>query len=201
MNEQPVVFVVDDDPAVRGSVELLIKSAGLDPRSFESAEAFLSVVKPDERGCLVCDIDMPGISGLELQEKLQAEGIAIPVVILTGKGSVTSAVRAMKSGAVDFLEKPFDPEQLIEVVQTAMERGLEAAQASDEHREAKSRFKELTPREREVFGLVVAGNASKVVAAELGISERTVEVHRSRVMSKMAVRSVAELALLAALVK
>jgi FixJ family two-component response regulator len=187
------VFVVDDDPAVLASVELLLQAAGLPSRGFPNAEAFLEADVSVERCVLICDIDMPGMSGLELQQRLCDTDVVLPVVILTGKGNVTAAVRAMKSGAVDFLEKPFDADQLLVVICKALKSSDSSWQESSRHNEFCQCFDSLTPREREIFPCIVKGQASKAVAADLGISKRTVEVHRSRIMHKMHAKTVVDL--------
>lgn len=189
----PKVFVVDDDRAVRDSLALLVNSVGLEAETFASASEFLEAYRPEHRGCLVTDIRMPGMSGLELQEKLTEEHIPIPVIVLTGHGDVPAAVRALKAGAIDFVEKPFNPQALLDLIQQAIARDTEIrAQAADEA-EFSERMALLTPREHEVLELVVAGRANKVIAIDLGISERTVELHRGRIMRKMQARSLADL--------
>ncbi len=193
MSSQITVFVVDDDQAVRESLALLVQSVGLEAETFASARDFLDAYRPDRCGCLITDIRMPGMSGLELQEQLSADGHQIPVIVLTGFGDVPTAVRALKGGAVDFIEKPFSPQVLLDLVQQAIVRDAEIReQAAREARLAK-RMALLTPREQEVMELVVAGNANKVIAIDLSISVRTVELHRGRIMKKMQARSLAEL--------
>ncbi len=193
MSPEVTVFVVDDDQAVRDSLALLVHSVGLQVETFASAGDFLDSYRPDRRGCLITDIRMPGMSGLELQERLCADGHHIPVIVLTGFGDVPTAVRALKGGAVDFLEKPFNPQALLDLVQQAIAQDAEIrAQAAHEARLAERKAL-LTPREQEVMELVVAGKANKVIAIDLSISERTVELHRARIMKKMQARSLAEL--------
>jgi len=193
MSEGATVFVVDDDRAVRESLAMLVQSAGLAAETFESAQAFLDAYHPDRRGCLITDIRMPGMSGLELQERLTNDDLRIPVIVLTGYGNVPAAVRALKGGAVDFVEKPFNPEALLDLVQQALAKDTEIRELSAQEAELAERMALLTPREHEVMSLVVAGNANKVIAIELSISERTVELHRGRIMKKMQARSLAEL--------
>jgi len=187
------VFVVDDDEAVRDSLELLVATTGLAVETFASAREFLDAYDPERAGCLVTDIRMPGMSGLELQEHLVALGASIPVIVLTGHGDVPAAVRALKAGAVDFVEKPFKPQALLDLINQAIARDRETREAMAREGAIAERLASLTPREREVMELVVAGKANKVIAVELDISERTVELHRGRIMKKMKARSLAEL--------
>ncbi|MEE9184968.1 MAG: response regulator transcription factor [Acidimicrobiia bacterium] len=193
MTTERVVFVVDDDPAVRESLEVLLQSAGLASRAYSNAQEFLDERPGDIIGCLIVDIRMPGLSGLELQEELNRRGSRLPLIILTGHGDVPAAVQALKAGAVDFLQKPFNPESLLDLVEKALNRHTGIRDAEARRAEIASRLDTLTPREREVMALIVHGNANKVVALDLGISERTVELHRSRVMKKMRARSLADL--------
>lgn len=193
MTAEATVFVVDDDAAMRDSLSMLIRSVGLGVQTFASAGAFLHSREADRPGCLIADIRMPGMSGLELQERLAASGDHMPVIILTGHGDVSTAVRAMKSGAVDFLQKPFQAETLLELIQHALEKDAAERDAADLRTRIARRLQTLTHRESEVARLVVAGRANKVIAIELQISERTVELHRSRIMKKMRARSLAEL--------
>ena len=193
MNAQVTVFVVDDDRAVRESLALLVQSVGLEVETFAGAGEFLDAYRPDRRGCLITDIRMPGMSGLELQERLTEDGYHIPVIVLTGFGDVPAAVRALKGGAVDFVEKPFNPQALLDLVQQALVRDTELREQAAREADLAERMALLTPREREIMALVVAGKANKVIAIDLSISERTVELHRGRIMKKMQARSVAEL--------
>ena len=186
MSEDPVVFVVDDDPALRDSIALLARAEGLAARTFDSAQSFLDAWDRSEPGCLIVDFRMPGLSGLDLQERLAGDGDAPPIIFLTGHGTVPAAVHALKAGAMDFLEKPFDPATLLARVQEALAR--DRRRRSDARR-----FDALTRREHEVLEQVASGKANKVIAANLGISERTVEQHRARGMRKIGVRSVAAL--------
>ena len=193
MNGEITVFVVDDDRAVRESLALLVQSVGLEVETFAGAGEFLDAYRPDRCGCLITDIRMPGMSGLELQERLTADGYHIPVIVLTGFGDVPAAVRALKGGAVDFVEKPFNPQALLDLVQQAIVRDTELREQAAREADVAERMALLTPREQEVMALVVAGKANKVVAIDLSISERTVELHRGRIMKKMRARSLAEL--------
>ena len=193
MNAQVTVFVVDDDRAVRESLALLVQSVGLEVETFSGAGEFLDAYQPDRLGCLITDIRMPGMSGLELQERLTEEGYHIPVIVLTGFGDVPAAVRALKGGAVDFVEKPFNPQALLDLVQQALVRDTELREQAAREADLAEHMALLTPREREVMALVVAGKANKVIAIDLSISERTVELHRGRIMKKMQARSLAEL--------
>ena len=193
MSPKITVSVVDDDLAVRDSLALLMHSVGLQVETFASARDFFDAYRPDRRGCLITDIRMPGMSGLELQEQLSAQGYHIPVIVLTGFGDVPAAVRALKGGAVDFVEKPFNPQALLDLVQQAIVRDAEIREQATHEARLAERMALLTPREQEVMELVVAGKANKVVAIDLSISERTVELHRARIMKKMQARSLAEL--------
>lgn len=187
----PLVCIIDDDPGVRDSLALLFLSVGLETRPFVDAAAYLSAMPVAQAGCLVLDVRMPGMSGLELLETLKARGALLPAVIMTGHADVPMAVRAMKAGAQDFLEKPFNNQAMIDAVHRALAAKAEpAASAAPEILE---RYRLLTPREREVMALVVEGKANKVIGMELGLSQRTVELHRSHVMEKMAARSLAAL--------
>jgi len=196
---EPVVFVVDDDEAVRQSIRLLLRSVGLTVELYASALDFLEHWDPRRPGCLVLDIRMPGMSGLELQARIAREAFAPPVVFITGHGDVTLAVRTMRDGAVDFIEKPFNDEDLIDRVQKAIRLDGERRAELARRQAALARFATLTAREREVMLAVVGGSANKVVAIDLGLSERTVEIHRARVMEKTGARSLPELVRLAAL--
>lgn len=196
-SSNPIVFIVDDDASVRRALERLIRSAGFDAESFPSAQNFLCSARHDRPACVVLDIQMPGITGLELQEQLGGAGLNMPIVFVTGHGSVPVSVRAMKAGALDFLEKPFDEQDLLDTVRRAIDRDTEARLSQAEVSEIQQRIGSMTPREREVFARVISGMLNKQIAAELGTTEKTIKVHRSRVMEKMQVRSVAELVHLA----
>lgn len=193
MTDRPTVFIVDDDSAVREGLSRLVSSAGYPVECFESAAAFLETWRDGRPGCLVTDIRMPGMSGLELQERMRAEGSSIPTIVLTGFGDVPGAVRALKGGALDFLQKPFEPDVLLVRIAEALREDARTREASAQAAEIRSRLTKLTPREREVMAHVIDGKANKVIALELGISERTVELHRGRVMRKVGARSVAQL--------
>ena len=189
----PTVFIVDDDPAVRDAVSLLLRTDGLTVAAFASAAAFLESAAVQRPGCLVLDVRMPGMSGLDLQKQLQARGCRTPILFMTGHGDVPMAIRAMKAGAFDFLEKPFQGETLLKRVREALaldarQRALQAIRA-----EAAARMALLSPREREVLERVTAGQYNKVIAAELGISLSTVEIHRKRVMEKLQAESLSDL--------
>lgn len=195
--EKSTVFVVDDDPSVRGGLGRLFKTVGLAVETFASAREFLERPLAEEPACLVLDVRLPELSGLDLQAELARAGVAIPIIFLTGHASVPMSVRAMKAGAADFLEKPVDDQQLLDAVHRALARDRRARQDQAEVAELRRRLESLTPREREVLSYVVAGRLNKQIAAELGTSEKTVKVHRARVMEKMKVSSLAELARLA----
>jgi FixJ family two-component response regulator len=191
-SDDPVVFVVDDDYRVREALLSLISSAGLRVVVFGSASEFLESEKPDAPACLVLDLQLPGTSGLELQRQL-AEGDAPPIVFITGHGDVPSSVRAMKAGAVEFLSKPFDDQELLQAIHAAIEQDRIARQKRSELAELQRHYKLLTPREREVLPFVVAGFSNKQTGADLGTTEITIGVHRGQIMRKMAAKSLAEL--------
>jgi FixJ family two-component response regulator len=197
MESEPVVFIVDDDASVRKGLERLVRSVGLRGKTFASAPEFLQGAASDGPSCLVLDVRMPGVSGLVLQETLAAAGHRIPIIFITGHGDITMSVRAMKAGAVDFLPKPFNDQDLLEAIQGAIARDRQAREARAVLQAIQQRADLLTPRERDVLGLVVTGLLNKQIAAELGMSEKTVKVHRAQVMQKMQVSSVAQLVLLA----
>jgi two-component system, LuxR family, response regulator FixJ len=198
METERVVHVVDDDPAVRRSLERLLFSAGYEHVAYESAREFLEAAPGKPAGCVLLDIKMPDIDGFEVLDRLNRLGVSLPVVVITGQGDVTSAVRAMKAGAVDFIEKPFDDELLL----AAIESTLSGAAVSSRAREALAaaeRIATLSPRERQVLDALVAGRQSKVIAYHLGLSVRTVEVHRARMMERLGARHLAEAIRLAVL--
>ena len=202
MNEEtpdPIVFVVDDEPAIRDSLALLLRSVGLPTRTFESAQSFLDAFRPVPNSCLLADVRMPGMSGLELQETLRARGLKVPVIVLTGHGDIAMAVRAMKAGAADFIEKPYNDQVLIDAVHRALaaSQGAPVSPPAADRAAVEARIATLSPREREVMQLVVEGKPNKVIATRLGLSTRTVEVHRAKVMEKMQAASLAELVRLA----
>lgn len=190
---ESTVFVIDDDSLVRRSLERLISSVGRRVQSFADAQEFLRSELPDVPACIVLDVRMPGMSGLDLPQELSTRGICIPVIFITGHATVAMGVRAMKSGAIDFLEKPFDDQMLLDAIQRAIEKSLDLRQQSQIQRVLDRRLDSLTPREREVFALVVTGMMNKQIAATLGVSEKTVKIHRARVMQKMAADSLADL--------
>lgn len=193
MNGDPTVFVVDDDQTVRGSLQWLLESLKLKVQTYASAQDFLSAYDPVRPGCLVLDVRMPEISGLQLQEILATRKVRIPVILITGHGDIGMAVRAMKSGAFDFIEKPFNDQILLERIQQGLAADARFRKEAANHERIVRRFDSLTPREIEVLEGVVGGKPNKLIAVELEISCKTVEVHRARVMEKMAVDSVAEL--------
>ncbi|MES9812064.1 MAG: response regulator transcription factor [Candidatus Thiodiazotropha sp.] len=193
MTKPPTVFVVDDDQAMRNSLKWLIESVSMQVETFESADAFIKSYYPGRSGCLLLDVRMPGMSGLELQEYLRANRIAIPVIIITGHGDVPMAVRAMKSGAVDFIEKPFNDELLLESIRYALALDVKQRDMQKQRAEIATRLARLTPREHEVMVMVTNGKANKEIASSLGVSAKTVEAHRARVMEKMQANSLAEL--------
>lgn len=193
MSGQQTVYVVDDDAAMRKSLRWLVESVGLKVETFASAGEFLESVRPGMHGCIILDVRMPGMSGLDLQEQLVEQRLMLPVIIITGHADVPMAVRALKSGAHDFIEKPFNDQVLLERVQRALEQGDEDRMIEDRRRMIDDRIATLTPRERQVMEMVVNGMANKQVAAELGLSEKTIEVHRKHVMDKMQAGNVADL--------
>ncbi len=193
MSDDATVYVVDDEEAIRHSLEMLIGAVGLKVRVFSSAASFLETFDPSLRGCIVADLSMPGMNGLEMQERLNALDCRMPIIFLSGHGDVPAAVRALQKGAVDFLEKPFNPKILLERIEQAVNADAELSAAAEKSAEINDRIAQLTAREREIMILVADGKSSKVIALDLGISERTVELHRSRMMKKMSARSVADL--------
>jgi len=188
-----IVFVVDDDPSIREAIKSLICLVGLRVETFGSAQEFLRTERPDLPGCVVLDVEMPGLSGLDLQRELAANGIKLPIIFITGYGDIPMSVRAMKAGATEFLTKPFRDQDLLDAIQQALERDRTARLHSKEIAELRQRFDALTSREREVMSLVVGGWLNKQIGFELKISEITVKIHRGRVMSKMGAQSLAEL--------
>jgi RNA polymerase sigma factor (sigma-70 family) len=193
VKKNPVVMVVDDDSGVRNAMRSLLKSVGLESVSFASAQEFLAAYQPAQPGCLVLDIRMPGMSGLELQQQLNLSGAVIPVIFMTGHGDIPMAVEAMQHGAFDFLQKPFRDQDLLDRIQRAIVKDAEQRQSLGEHARIKSHLESLTAREREVLDLMIHGKQNKVIAQELNISPRTIEIHRARVMEKMGAQSVAQL--------
>jgi two-component system response regulator FixJ len=195
---EPVVFIVDDDDAVRRFLSGLVQSVDLRVEAHASAQDFLDAYEPGCPGCLLLDVRMPGMSGLELQKELIEQSIDLPVIILTGHGNVPVAVQAMKAGALDFMEKPFNNELLLDRIQIAVAQSVRADTGQGKRNEILGRVALLTPRERQVFDLVVAGESNKGVARRLSISEKTVEIHRANVMKKMRAKSLASLVRMAA---
>jgi FixJ family two-component response regulator len=190
---QPIVFVVDDDASLREALKSLIRSVGLQVEAFGSAQEFLQRKRPDVPGCLILDIRLPGIGGLDFQGKLAGDNISIPIIFITGHGDIPMSVRAMKAGALEFLTKPFRDQDLLDAIQLALERDRVRRQRESEITTLRERFEWLTPREREVLPLVVSGLPNKQIAAEIGTSETTVKVHRGQLMRKMAADSLPEL--------
>jgi len=185
MNNNSTVFVVDDDQEVREALQLLMESVGLPVETFGSSQEYLEQFDPERPGCLVLDIRMPGMSGLELQARLAAENIHPPIVMITGHGDVPMAVRAVQAGAVDFVQKPFNDQALLDSVHRAIQQDAVQRGEASKLRDIQERLDRLTPREREVLDLVVAGKRNKVIAAEMNISQSTVEAHRAKVMEKI----------------
>jgi two-component system, LuxR family, response regulator FixJ len=193
MNKSPVVMVVDDDSGVRNAMRALLKSVGLNSQLFSSAQEFLSGHDPQQPGCLLLDIRMPGMSGMELQQELNLRGAVIPVIFMSGHADIPMAVEAMQHGAFDFLQKPFRDQDLLDRIQRAIAQDGERRLALGERSRIKTHLESLTDREREVLDLLTLGKQNKVIAQDLGVSPRTIEIHRARVMEKMGAHSVAEL--------
>lgn len=192
-NFDATVFVVDDDESIRDSLESLIKSVGLHVETFASAREFLQSRGPDAPGCLVLDVRLPGLSGLDLQSELASANIHTPIIFITGHGDIPMTVRAMKAGAVEFLTKPFREQELLDAIQQALERDRVAREQRVENEELRARYESLTPRESEVMRIVITGLLNKQIAGELGTSEITIKLHRARVMQKMRADSLADL--------
>jgi FixJ family two-component response regulator len=190
---QPTVYIVDDDEAVREALCALLGSINLRHQGFASAEAFLAVANPHMRGCLLLDVRMPGMSGLELQRTLHDHGVVLQVIIITGHGDVPMAVRALKTGASDFIEKPFNEQDLLDRIQVCLKDDHQFWSTRQALDEAAARFATLTPRERAVMELIAVGNHTKKIAGQLDIQDRTVDVHRFNIMRKVGVRTLAEL--------
>ena len=191
--QTPTVFIVDDDPAIRFAMQALMDSVNVPHEIYGSGDEFLESVEERRPGCLVLDIRMPGLGGLELQDELIQRGSTLPIIFITGHGDVPMAVEAMQKGAVDFIQKPFRDQDLLDRVREALLTDKERRQEQEKHDEVERRLSRLTNREREVFDLVVTGKPNKVIAYELGVSQRTVEIHRARVMEKMQAKSLADL--------
>ena len=193
MTQAPMVFVVDDDPSVRSSLKFLMTSVGLQVESFDSADALLKRKLPDAPSCLVLDVRLRGLSGLDFQRELAARNCHMPIIFITGHGDIPMSVRAMKAGAVEFLTKPFRDQDLLDAVRIALEKDRERREREKDVSDLKERFNSLTPREQKVISLVVSGMLNKQIADQLGTAENTVKVQRSRAMEKMHAQSVAEL--------
>ena len=193
MQPEPVIYVIDDDDAVRQSLEFLLRTAQMNVRSFESATAFLAVLPEITSGCIITDVRMPDISGIDLLRKVKERNLDIPVIVVTGHGDIALAVEAMKIGAVDFLEKPFDDDQLIAAVRAALSKNADTAARNAELAQVHEKLATLSNREREVLDGLVAGKANKVIAFDLGISPRTVEIYRANLMTKMEANSLSDL--------
>jgi two-component system response regulator FixJ len=204
MSETPVVYIVDDDPDIRKSLSLLLKSVSIEARSYASCDQFLEEIPENlsHPSCLLLDVRMPGMSGMALLERLRDQDMSLPIIMLTGHGDIEMAVRAMKLGAADFLTKPFSGQALLDRVQEVLRRGQQqVASISVSVEEAQARWDALTPREKEIFDRICSGSSNKVIAADFGISIRTVESHRARIMEKMKVRTLVELVLLSVKLK
>jgi FixJ family two-component response regulator len=192
-SDQSVVFIVDDDDRMRAAMQRLLRTVGLHSEAFATPQGFLQHNLPDVASCLVLDVRLPGMSGLEVQQKLNEAGIQIPIIFITSHGDIPMTVAAMKSGAVEFLTKPFRDQDLLDAIQQALERAEKARQQSREVRKLKQRYESLTARERQVMGLLVSGMLTKQIASKLGTSEVTAQLHRGQVMHKMGVNSPIEL--------
>lgn len=191
--QKPTVFVVDDNPAVRDAIRWLVEQVGLHVKTYTNANEFLAAYHPGTRGCLVLDIRMPGMSGIELQEKLARDGAHLPVIIVTGHGDVPITVRAMKAGAFEFLQKPFNDQTLLDAIQAALDKFGQVWEQEDRMSQTSRNLATLTPREREVLEQLRHGKLNKVIAGDLGLSVRTVEGHRAKIMEKMGARTLGQL--------
>ncbi len=198
---EPRVYVVEDDEAVRDSLQLLLKTEGYQVASYPEAASFLEAWSPSLNGCIVLDIRMPGMSGMDLQKELVSRGSELPIIFVTGHGDVPLAVEAMQLGAVDFVQKPYRDQELLDKIRKAMELDAQRQDVRLEKQEIQRRMDSLTPREREIMEMMIDGNANKVIAIDLNISQRTVEIHRSRVMQKMGTHSLAQLVRMVMLVR
>lgn len=198
---EPRVYVVEDDEAVRDSLQLLLKTEGYKVTAYPDANSFLETWNPTLSGCIVLDIRMPGMSGMDLQKELVSRGSELPIIFVTGHGDVPLAVEAMQLGAVDFVQKPYRDQELLDKIRKAMELDSQRQEIRLEKQEIQRRIDSLTPREREIMEMMIDGNANKVIAIDLNISQRTVEIHRSRVMQKMGTHSLAQLVRMVMLVR
>jgi FixJ family two-component response regulator len=201
MSNEPCVFIVDDDKQVRSALTLLMESVGLKSACFSSGQAYLDQFDSTKSGCLILDVRMPGLSGLDLQARLGAEMIYPPIIIITGHGDVPMAVRAVTAGAIDFIEKPFNNQSMLDNVHRAIEKDVIQRGESSRLYDIESRYNDLTPREKEVLQYVIEGKRNKIIATEMGISQSTVEAHRSKVMDKMNANSLSDLMRMALLMK
>jgi len=192
-DQQPIVFIIDDDSSIREGVADLLRSIGLQVQAFASTQQFLDSKRPDAPGCIVLDVRLPGLSGLDSQRVLAISDIRLPIIFITGHGDIPMSVRAIKSGAIEFLTKPLHEQQLLDAVHAGIERDRARREEAEALAELRSRFETLTPREREVLSLVVTGQPNKQIAARLGLSEMTVKVHRSQIMHKTRAKSVIDL--------
>ncbi|HEX3440747.1 MAG TPA: response regulator FixJ [Pseudolabrys sp.] len=193
MQRDPTIYVIDDDEAVRDSLEFLLKSAGITVRGFDSAKAFLEIMPEVNSGCVITDVRMPGITGIDLLRKMSEAKRDLPVIVITGHGDIALAVEAMKIGAVDFLEKPFEDDHLLAAVRAALDKDADAAKRQAKLGDIHDKLALLSNRERQVLEALVAGHANKIIAFDLGISPRTVEIYRANVMTKMAANSLSDL--------
>lgn len=193
LRKKPAIYIVDDDDGMRRALAVLMSTVGYNAVVFERAAEFLQKMDPNQPGCLVLDVRMPEMSGLEVQQRLNRSGSMLPVILMTGHGDIPMAVQAMKDGAFDFLQKPFRDQDLLDRINGALKQDAENRETVERHADLKRRSESLTPRETEVMALVVDGRANKVIAIDLGLSERTIEIHRANVMEKMQARSVAHL--------